>query len=194
MTLPLPALAPAPTLLPETPAIDRMTRDGRAALLNLAWAAWYSSRGDAAKRAMAGITSEDPLLVARAAGVTTDATLKLLRLRRVSAGDAEVRAMVDGLLAGTPVLHVPARLRRVLEASEDDRRRMLERARADVAILPREDLAVIAAVIAYLVGTEIDFANALIVESPASRGYTRSVLQALGLPIHAYMPRLRSWL
>jgi hypothetical protein len=194
MTLPLPA-APSPyTHLPEAPVIDRMTIEGRSALLGLAWAAWYTSRPNAARALLAGIGSSDAVAIARAAGVTTEATLKLLRLRRVTAGDPDVRAIVDGLLSGTPVLHVPVRLRRVMDATDDDRRRMLDRARADIAMLPREDSVVIAAVIAYLVGTELDFASAIVREDPMARGYTRSVLQALGLPGYAYMPRLRGWL
>jgi hypothetical protein len=194
MTLQIPSAGRTTTLLPELPVIDRMTRDGRAALLGLAWAAWYSSRSDAAKHALAGVSSDDPLRVARAAGVTTEATLKLLRLRRITAGDAQVKALVDGLLAGAPVLQVPVRLRHVMEASDADRRRMLARARTEIALLPREDVVVLAAVIAYLVGTEVDYGNSIVVEAPMARGYTRSVLQAMGLPIHAYMPQLRSWL
>jgi hypothetical protein len=194
MTLQLPRAGTAPLIHPETPAIDRMTREGRAALLNLVWAAWYSSLSDTARHLLAGIGSQDPLQVARAAGVTTEATLKLLRLRRLASGDAGVRALVDGLLAGTPVLHVPAMLRQVMESSDVDRRRMLNRARAEVSLLPREDVTVIAGVIAYLVGTEVDYSNAIVVEAPLARGYTRSVLQALGLPVHAYMPQLRCWL
>jgi hypothetical protein len=194
MTLPLQATPSPYTQLPEAPVVDRMTIEGRSALLGLAWAAWYTSRSEAARDMLAGIWSGDPIEVARAAGVTTEATLKLLRLRRVTAGDPDVKAIVDGLLAGAPVLHAPARLRKVMEASADDRRRMLDRARTDVEGLRREDTIVIAAVIAYLVGTEVDYERAIVREEPMARGYTRSVLQALGLPIHAYMPKLRSWL
>ncbi len=194
MTLPLPTTRTVAPPFPEAPVIDRMTGDGRAALLGLAWAAWYSSRSDAARHALADIDANDPLLVARAAGVTTEAILKLLRLRRVTAGDPETRALVDGLLGGAPVLHPPVPLREVMEATDDDRRRMLARARSELALLPREDVDVIAGVVAYLVGTEVDYAKASVREAPGARGYTRSVLQALGLPIHSYMPRLRSWL
>jgi hypothetical protein len=178
----------------EAPAIDRLTVEGRSALLGMTWAAWYSSRPDDARRLLAGIGSEDALAAARAAGVTTEASLKLLRLRRLAAGDPDVMAMVNDLLAGTPVLHVPARLRHVVETTDGDRRRMLEHARADLATLPRVDTHVIAAVIAYLVGTEVDFAAATVREDPRARGFTRSILQALGLPFDTYMPMLRSWL
>jgi hypothetical protein len=183
MTLPLTSTSRPYAQPAEFPAIDRMTIEGRTALLGLAWAAWYSSRPEAARRLLAETGSSDP-----------EASLKLLRLRRVAAGDPDVTALVDGLLAGTPVLHVPARLRRVMEATDADRRVMLERARVDLALLSREDAAGIAAVIGYLVGTEVDYTSADIREAPMARGYTRSVLQALGLPVDAYMPRLRSWL
>ena len=194
MTLPLAATSRPYSKPAEAPAIDRMTTDGRSALLGMAWAAWYSSRPEDARRLLAGIGSEDALAVARAAGVTTEASLKLLRLRRVAAGDPEVTGLVDDLLAGTPVLHVPARLRHVVEASDGDRRRMLEHARADLATLRPEDRGVIAAVLAYLVGTEVDYAAAAVREDLLARGYTRSILEALGLPINTYMPQLRSWL
>lgn len=194
MTLPLAATISPYSTLAEAPVIDRMTIEGRTALLGLAWAAWYTSRSHAARELLAGIGSSDPLAAARAAGVTTEATLKLLRLRRVSAGDPDVKSVVDGLLAGSPVLHAPARLRNVMAATDDERRRMLGRARAEIELLSREDADVVAAVIAYLVGTEVDFQHSIVREAPHARGYTRSVLQALGLPIHTYMPRLRSWL
>jgi hypothetical protein len=194
MTLPLPATRSPYTQLPEAPVIDRMTIAGRSALLGLAWAAWYSSRSEDARALLAGIGSNDAVAAARAAGVTTEATLKLLRLRRVTADDPEVKAIVGGLLAGAPALHPPVRLRKVTEATDDERRRMLARARCELATLPREDAAVIAAVIAYLVGTEVDFERSVVREEPMARGYTRSVLQALGLPVDSYMPRLRSWL
>jgi hypothetical protein len=194
MTLPLPTTSSLYTRHHEAPVIDRMTIEGRSALLGLAWAAWYTGRSGTARDLLAGIGSDDPVEAARAAGVTTEATLKLLRLRRVAAGDPDVKAIVDGLLAGAPILHAPVRLKKVMEAGADDRRRMLHRARTDLAALPREDIAVIAAVIAYLVGTEVDFEHALVREEPMARGYTRSVLQALGLPVDAYMPTLRSWL
>ena len=82
----------------------------------------------------------------------------------------------------------------VVEASDGDRRRMLEHARADLATLRPEDRGVIAAVLAYLVGTEVDYAAAAVREDLLARGYTRSILEALGLPINTYMPQLRSWL
>lgn len=194
MTLPL-AATPSPyPQFAEVPVIDRLTIEGRAALLGLAWAAWHSSRPDAARRLLAGIGSDDAVAVARAAGVTTEASLKLLRLRRVAAGDRDITTFVDDLLAGTPVLHIPARLRHVVEATDGDRRRMLGHARADLAALTAEDATVVAAVIAYLVGTEVDYASAVVREDPMARGYTRSVLRALGLPFDTYMPLLRSWL
>jgi hypothetical protein len=194
MTLPL-AATPSPyPHLAEAPMIDRLTVEGRSALLGMAWAAWYSSRPDDVRRLLAGIGSEDALAAARAAGVTTEASLKLLRLRRLAGGDPDVTAMVDDLLAGTPVLHVPARLRHVVQTTDGDRRRMLEHARADLTTLPGEDAVVIAAVIAYLIGTEVDFAAATVREDPTARGRTRSILQALGLPFDTYAPMLRSWL
>jgi hypothetical protein len=194
MTLPLQATIRTRTPLSTASVLDRMTVEGRSALIGLAWAAWYSSRSDAARDLLSGIASEDAVAAARAAGATTEASLKLLRLRRVASGDADVKAIVDALLAGTPVLHAPVRLRRVMEATDADRRRMLDRARAEIALLPLEDATVIAAVIAYLVGTEVDYAQAIVCESPMARGSTRSVLQALGLPALTYMPRMRSWL
>jgi hypothetical protein len=194
MTLPLPPLTTDARPLAAAPAIDRMSQPARAAILGLAWAAWYSSRSDDARTALAGAASSDPLAVARAAGVTAEATLKLLRLKRVAAGDAAVVALVDGLLAGGPVLAVPLRLRTVMLASDVERQRMLGRARAAVAALERDDAQVIAAVIAYLVGTQVDLVAAIVAEDALARGYTRAVLQALGLPFDGYMPRLRGWL
>jgi len=192
MTLPLQYKTIA--INPVRSAIDGLTREGRAALLDLTWAAWYTSRSEAAKVMLAGALSDDPLEVARAAGVCTGANLKLMRLRRIAADDREVVAIVDGLLAGSPVLRVPDRLTRVMAASDDDRRAMLLQAQAEVALLPRHNAGTLAAVVAYLVGTEVDYERAAVVEVPSARGFSRAVMHTLGLPFDDYMARMRSWL
>ena len=136
-----------PHTAPTRPALDGLTAEGRDALLDLMWAAWYSSRTPAAKELLAGIESGDPLRAALAAGVTTEASLKLMRLRRVAVGDPDTIAIIDALREGAPHLHVPMRLRRVMAASDDDRRRMLVLAQDETATLPPRSAEVIAAVL-----------------------------------------------
>ncbi len=183
-----------PRTAPTRPALDGLTAEGRDALLDLMWAAWYSSRTPAAKELLADIESGDPLRAALAAGVTTEASLKLMRLRRVAVGDPDTIAIIDALREGAPHLHVPMRLRRVMAASDDDRRRMLVLAQDEIATLPPHSAEVIAAVLGYLVGTEVDFAAARIIEVQETRGFSRAVMQALGLPFGGYMARVRAWL
>lgn len=130
-----------------------------------------------------------------AAMATGEATLLLMRLRSVAAGDPEVVAIVDGLLERHAAIGVPIRLRRVLAASDHDRRRALTRVRAETSVrLPRGSAEMISAVIGYLVGTELDRDGTKVREIPQARGYARSVTGSLGLPIDSYMGRMRGWL
>jgi len=192
MTLQLTTSNPRATTV--RPALDRMTPDGRDALLDLMWAAWYSSRSNRDQALLAGLESSDPLDVARAAGITAEASLKLMRLRRLAAGDVEVVALVDGLREGSPLLHVPMRLRRVMGASDDERRRMLHLARTETARLPRPSAEAAAAVLGYLVGTQVEYERARVLEVPLARGFSRAVMSALGLPFGGYTARMRTWL
>lgn len=192
MTLQFPTTNPRTA--PTRPALDGLTAEGRDALLDLMWAAWYSSRTAAAKELLADIESGDPLQAALAAGVTTEASLKLMRLRRVAVGDPDTIAIIDALREGAPHLHVPMRLRRVMATSDDDRRRMLVLAQDEIATLPPRSAEVIAAVLGYLVGTEVDFTAARVIEVQETRGFSRAVMQALGLPFGGYMSRVRAWL
>jgi hypothetical protein len=189
-------LSPSHAFIVATPgrrALDVLSRQGREDMLDLIWAAWFASRPERTKELLVRTLDDGPEAIATLA--TAEATLLLRRLRSVAAGDLEVIAIVDGLLEGEPVLHVPPRLKGVLDASDEDRSQALTRVRAEAAVrLARRSADTVSAVIGYLVGTELDPDGTGVREVPAARGYSRAVMSSLGLPFDAYTERMRTWL
>ena len=191
MTLQLPTPSPA---VPPRPALGILTPAGRAALLDMTWAAWCSTLPDDAVASLAGVGAGRTDEAAGAAQLASEVTLKLLRLRRIAVGDAMVTELVEGLREGRTILNIPHRLYTVLAASEEQRITLLTRVQAEVELLPVDAADTVAAVLAYLVATRVDLEAGGLVEAPEARGQTRALLQALGLPFASYMPRLRAWL
>jgi len=180
-------------------ALDALSRQAREDMLDLIWAAWFASRPERTRELLVRTMDDGPEAAAMLA--TAEATMRLRRLRSVAAGDTEVTALVDGLLEGERTMLVPSRLRRVLDASDEDRGRALNRVRAEAAVrLPRQSAATISAVIGYLVGTELDRDGTAardgtgVREVPVARGFCRSTMSSLGLPFDTYMERMRTWL
>ena len=190
------ALSTSPAFIAVAPrrrAPDTLSHQGREDLLDLIWAAWFASRPERTKEMLLRALDDGPEAMATIA--TAEATHLLTRLRNAAADDAEVVAIVDGLLERHGTTGVPIRLRRVLAASDDDRRRALTRVRAETSVrLPRRSAETVSAVIGYLVGTELDHDGTRIREVPAARGYARAAMGSLGLPIDSYMGRMRDWL
>jgi hypothetical protein len=190
------ALSTRPAFIVAAPrrwALDTLSRQGREDLLELIWAAWFASRPVRTKETLFRALDDGPETMARVA--TAEATYLLARLRGVAADDAEVVAVVDGLLESEGGMSVPIRLRRVIAASDDDRRRAVTRVRAEASVrLPRRSAETVSAVIGYLVGTELDRDGTDACEVPGARGYARAVIASLGLPFGGYMGRMRSWL
>jgi len=179
--------------VPARPALDALSRQGREDLLDLIWAAWFASRPQRTQDLLVHALDDGPEAVALLA--TAQATVLLRRLRTVAPGDAELMGIVDGLLEGELMLHVPPRLRRVLAAGDGDRRRALARVRAETGIfLPRHAAEAVSAVIGYLIGTELGGDGTEVREVPRARGYCRSVMSSFGLPFDSYMGRMRGWL
>jgi hypothetical protein len=180
-------------------ALDVLSRQGREDMLDLIWAAWFASRPERTRQLLVRTMDDGPEAAAMLA--TAEATMRLRRLRSAAAGDLEVTAIVDGLLEGERTMRVPSRLRRVLDASDEDRGRALNRVRAETAVrVPRRSAEAISAVIGYLVGTELDGDGtaegdgAAVREVPVARGFCRSAMSSLGLPFDTYMERMRTWL
>ena len=192
------ALSHSPAFIVTVPgrrALDVLSRQGREDMLDLIWAAWFASRPEGTKEMLVQGLRGGPEREAGAATATAEARLLLTRLRTVASGDLELMAIVDGLLEGGRTTRVPVRLRRVLEASDDDRARALTRVRAESSVrLPPRSAETMSAVIGYLAGTELDTGGNGIHEVPAARGYCRAVMGSLGLPFDAYMERIRGWL
>jgi hypothetical protein len=190
------ALSPSPAFIVAGPgrrALDALSRQGREDLLDLTWAAWFASRPEPTKALLIHALDAGPEAMAGVA--TAEATYRLARLRAAAADDAEVVAIVDGLLEQRDATGVPIRLRRVLAASDDDRRRTLTRVRAETSDrLPRRSAETVAAVIGYLVGTRLDHEGMDPCEVPEARGFARAVMGSLGLPFDSYMSRMRGWL
>ena len=190
------ALSTSPAFIAAAPrrrAPDTLSRQGREDLLDLIWAAWFASRPDRTKVLLVHALDAGPEAMANVA--TAEATHLLARLRRAAAGDTEVVAIVDGLLEGDGAMNVPVRLRRVLAASDDDRRLALARVRAETSLrLPSRSAETVSAVIGYLVGTRLDRDGTDACEVPEARGYARAVMGSLGLPIGFYTGRMRAWL
>jgi hypothetical protein len=190
------ALSTSPAFIAAAPrrwAPDTLSGQGREDLLDLIWAAWFASRPERTKVLLVHALEAGPEAMATVA--TAEATHLLALLRRAAAGDAEVVAIVDGLLEREGATSVPIRLRRVLAASDDDRRRALTRVRAETSLrLPRRSAETVSAVIGYLVGTRLCRDGTDASEMPEARGYARAVMGSLGLPIDSYMGRMRSWL
>jgi len=186
-------------------ALDALSLQGREDMLDLIWAAWFASRPERTRELLVRTMDDGPEAAAMLA--TAEATLRLKRLRRAAGGDLEVTAIVDGLLESEHTMQVPSRLRRVLDASDEDRGRALNRVRAETAVhVPRRSAETISAVIGYLVGTELDHDGpgdregaavrdgTAVREVPLARGFCRSTMSALGLPFDTYMERMRTWL
>jgi hypothetical protein len=190
------ALSTSPAFIvaaPRSRALGALSHQAREDLLDLMWAAWFASRPDRTKETLVRALDDGPEAMARVA--TAEVTCRLTRLRSAAADDAEVVSIVDDLLERHGAAGVPIRLRRVLSASDDERRRALARVRGEAsARLPRGTAETVSAVVGYLVGTELDRDGTDAREVPEARGYARAVMGSLGLPIDAYMGRMRGWL
>jgi hypothetical protein len=160
------------------------------ALLSMIWAAWFGAQPPVVQQALL-FRARDLNFADRASRATAEPVLLLRQLQRRPAATPEVSAIVDGLLAGMLLLHVPPMLAATLDARDANRDAWAVEVRAAArgAMTPAEKEAA-SLVIAWLVGMKLvgDGGGARLNEDAG--GYVGAVLRDLGLPTESLTPQL----